>query len=292
MKNIQLTSKANDDDWSMKFVDDADYDELYDEDVYVLKPDGSPLMVLLKQALSPQNTAKAWSVLKDFNTTSKNRGVATGIKTKGRTLVSGIVSKFNQVPKGWEVISGIIGSFERTVRAPLCRSCSWNSRYPAKFEKVFPMAQDVSELFRTYVPERYAAQKAYVDRTHPQYVIPGTVFTTLTINKNFRTACHKDAGDLEAGFSCLSVIKRGVYKGGNLVLPNWRIAAKLETFDLIMFDAHQFHGNTQIVPLTKDAERCSIVYYFREKMVLCKSPAEELKQLKARKPGQPIWEAQ
>jgi len=232
----------------MAFVDDSDYDVLYDEDVYVEKPDGSPLLCLRKKALSSENTIQAWSVLKDLNLISRNRGVASGRENKE---INGV----HQSAKGWEVCSGIIGYFERTVRMPFCRACAWNLKHPDKFEKLLPMVREVNDLFKQSVPERHRIQSLHVDKTTKDFVIPGTVFTTLTVNKNFRTACHKDAGDLEDGFSCLSVIRKGVYKGGNLVLPAWRIAVKLDTYDVVMFDAHEFHGNTQIVPITKDAER-------------------------------------
>lgn len=86
------------------------------------------------------------------------------------------------------------------------------------------------------------------------------------------------------------VIREGQWSGGHLVLPNWRIAVKLDNRDLIMFDAHEFHGNTQIVQLSKKATRCSLVCYYREKMYLCKGADEELQQAKNRKPGQPIFE--
>ncbi len=286
MKEITLKKKANDENWGMRFVDETDYDALFDEDVFVRKPDGSPLLILLKKGLSETNVSKAWGVLQKINLVSRNRGMAAGRESeiraegKGRTLES---------PKGWDVCSGIIGYFERTVRMPYCRACAWNLENPEKFAQLFPMVKEVDVLFKKHLPDRYAVQKEYADKTAPDFVIPGTVFTTLTVNKNFRTACHKDAGDLERGFSCLSVIRKGAYKGANLVLPNWRVACKLDTYDLIMFDAHEFHGNTQLVPLTKDAVRCSVVYYFREEMIRCVSGKKEFEIAKRRKPGDSLW---
>lgn len=283
MKSIRLSARSNDTDWAMRFVDEGDYDVLYDEDVRVEKPDGSPLLVLRKRALSEAATQQAWNVLYKLKLISRNRGVAAG---KENPVINGV----NQSAKGWEVASGIVGNFERTVRMPYCRKCAWNAANPEAFEALMPMTREVNALFRRDVPDRWAVQKSYADRTSPDFVIPETVFTTLTVNKNFRTACHKDAGDLEAGFSCLSVIRQGLFKGANLVLPAWRIAVKLDTYDVVMFDAHEFHGNTQLVKLTPDAQRCSVVYYFREKMIHCGSAAEELARAKNRKPGDRIFE--
>jgi Oxygenase domain of the 2OGFeDO superfamily len=291
VKDIHITKEPERKDWSMQFVDDCDFDNFYDEDVNLFKPDGSPLLCLRKGALSKESVGRAWSVLKNIQISpSNNRGLAGGRPMEKWIRDDGTQTGLVRVARGWEVKSFIVGYFERTTRQPFCHACAWNFKYPEKFAKLLPMAQEVDALLKAAVPERYANQKAYADRTSPDFVIPGTVFTTLTINKTFRTACHKDAGDLESGFSCLSVIRQGVYKGGKLVLPDWKIAVQLDSYDLVMFDAHEFHGNTQIVPISKDAERCSIVYYFREQMVKCGPACEELERAKRRKPGQKLFE--
>lgn len=288
MKFIKLSSPPLNKDWSAQFMDDHHYETCYSEDVTIYKPDGQPLMILLKNALSRENVARAWGVLKKLNPVTENRGTATGISAVRRIKMDGTRSNTTRVPKGWEVVSGIIGYFERTPRFPYTHPCAWNQKNPEKFAELFPMVSEVNGFFAEHVPGRYAVQKSFVDRTPKDYIIPGSVFSTLTINKNFRTACHKDAGDLESGFSCLSVIRQGKFNGGKLVLPDWGISADLDTFDLIMFDAHEFHGNTQIIPLTKDAVRCSVVYYYREKIVNSLPPTEELEWAKNRKPGESL----
>lgn len=271
-------------------MDESHYDTLLSETCAVMKPDGSPLLVLLKGRLDPQKVSNAWSVLKKINIKTENRSVAAGIDAVGRKKLDGTISSTTRVPKGWEVVSGIIGNFERTIRMPYAHKCSWNRDNPEKFKRIIPMLQECSQLFHNYVHDRYQVQKGFCDRTHPDWVIPGTVYTTVTVNKNFRTACHLDAGDLEQGFSNMVVIREGDYRGGHLVLPNYRVAVQLDTCDLIMFDAHEYHGNTQIVPISKNATRCSLVLYYREKMVGCKSAAEELEYAKNRKPGDKIFE--
>ncbi len=289
MKFIQLSSQPNKENWSMRFVDETDYDQLFNEDVFVTRPDGTPLLVLLKNALSERAVGVAWSVLKGLKLKTDNRSTASGTPSVARKRKSGEVTNAMQVPAGWGVYSGVLGYFERTTRIPFCHACAWNLQNPEKFEKILPIVQETSRLFEKHLPDKFQAQKEIVDLTEQAYVIPGTVFTTLTVNKNFRTACHLDAGDLKDGFSCMSVIKEGAYEGGNLVLPNWRVAVKLENRDLILFDPHEFHGNTKITPLSKEYQRCSIVHYFREKMVHCKSPKEELEQVKNRKPGEHLF---
>lgn len=290
MKNINVTTKHKK-NWSKVFMDDSLYDELYDEDVYLWKEDGTPLLVLLKKAIHPEIAGYAWQSLKKINLTSRNRGDATGTANKQSFQNrDGSISKTTQVPRGWEVKSGIVGYFERTPRIPYCRACAWNKQYPEDFEKLGPILRACSGLFEQYVPERYRVQKSFCDKTHKDFVIPGTVYTTLTVNKTFRTAAHLDAGDLQEGFSNMFVIKQGQVKGGHLVLPNYRIAVKLDNLDFVMFDAHEYHGNTQIIT-GKNGVRCSVVCYYRTKMQECLSSREEFLRVKNRKRGEKLFES-
>jgi len=290
VRHIQLQSRHNDEDWKMRFVDKTDYDELFDEDVFVRKPNGDPLCVILKNVIPKETNALAWSVLKNYNVKTENRSIASGIEAEPRKKMDGTYSKTTRVPKGWEVVSGIIGFFERSVRFPYGHACAWNDQHPEKFARVIPLCEKVNELYKQYVPERWNYQKSVCDRTPKDYIVGDTVFTTITVNMNFRTSCHKDAGDLADGFSCLSVIRQGAYTGGHLVFPNYRIAAELRTGDLILFDPHEYHGNTQIVPLSPDAKRCSLVYYFRDKIQHCGPMKDELERAKNRKPGDPLYD--
>lgn len=284
MKHIALTSRLNE-DWAGKFVDEHNYDTLIDEDVKITKPDGSVLAVIRKRALPPQILADAWSVLKGYNVKTNNRGVAAGTGYVRQVLHNGTVSKTNRTPPEGVVNSGIIGYFERSVRFPYCRACAWNLQNPEKWALLLPMVQHVSSMFELDVPEKYQAQQAIVDATSKDFVIPGTVYTTLTVNKNFRTACHKDAGDLPEGISAMAVFREGQWAGANLVFPDFRVAARLDTGDVIFFDPHEFHGNTRIVPMSEKYTRCSVVFYYREGIKHCGSHADELVRAKNRKAG-------
>lgn len=287
MLTVNLKTRTLD-DWAGKFADDTMYDVLYDEDVTVYKPDGSILLVLKKKSIPKEIISEAWSVLKGYNATTNNRGVATGSGYVRQVKQDGTVSKTNRTPPEGVVKSGIIGYFERSVRFPYCRACAWNLQFPDKWTRVLPLFQYVSRLFEIEVPERFAVQKAIVDKTSKDFVIPGTVYTTITVNKNFRTACHKDAGDLPEGFSAMAVIREGKFRGGNLVLPEYRVAVALDTADVIFFDPHEFHGNTKIIPLSKDFTRCSLVHYYRQGMTNCRGAEEELQRVKYRQKGEAL----
>lgn len=172
------------------------------------------------------------------------------------------------------VNSGIAGFFDRYPRIPYGRACAYNDNNPDKFALSFPYLRKLDSEFKRLLPQRYAAQKAAADKIDSRFLVGGdTVFTTITVNKTFRTAAHRDAGDLEDGFSNLGVISVGKnYRGAYLVLPEYRIAVNIRPGDLLLVANHSaIHGNTEILPEdgdnAEDVVRMSIVCYFRENMM-------------------------
>lgn len=281
MRRINLTTRTNE-DWSGKFVDESSYDELLNESAEVYKPDGTLLLALLKRGHSREAMIKAWSVIKEFNPTTNNRGLASGSERRNRILKDGTVSNTNTMDI---VNSGIIGYFERSPRFPYCRSCAWNLKHPEKFAKLGDLCREASAYYATYGGVKYEKQKEHCDRTHQDFKIEGTVFSTVTLNKNFRTACHKDAGNLKDTLNVMTVLREGKFSGAHIVLPDFRAACKLDTGDCIVFDAHEFHGNTPLIQISEKFTRCSLVYYYRKNMDLCGSAEEELEIVKRRKSG-------
>jgi hypothetical protein len=92
----------------------------------------------------------------------------------------------------------------------------------------------------------YAAAVAVARETHPSYLVPGTPFTTATCNKNWRSPCHKDDGDL--GLSVLTATTESGYDDGLFVLPKWRVGVDVRWRDVLIADlAQEYHGNTPLV---------------------------------------------
>src|SRR5260370_825966 len=72
----------------------------------------------------------------------------------------------------------------------------------------------------------YKVQKAAAERTHSEWLIPGTVSTTVTVNQNWRCACHEDDGNLQNGFSAFTCMASNL-TGGELIWPRWGVAIQL-----------------------------------------------------------------
>ncbi len=167
------------------------------------------------------------------------------------------------------VNSGIAGWFDRYPRIPYGRATSYTQNYFDKFQLSFPFLQSLDKGFKDLLPVRHAAQRAAADKIDPAFLVPETVFTTITVNKTFRTAAHRDAGDFSDGLSNLLVLSNnGNYTGGYLILPEVRIAINVRPGDLLLVNNHEYiHGNTPIELHDDVAERISLVCYLREKMM-------------------------
>ena len=105
----------------------------------------------------------------------------------------------------------------------------------------------------------------------PKFVIDDTAFSTVTINYNWRTALHKDAGDLKEGYGNLVVLEEGKYKGGETGFPQYGVCVDVRQGDFLAMDVHEWHCNTKLVGITKDYARVSMVAYLRENMIRCKN---------------------
>jgi hypothetical protein len=166
------------------------------------------------------------------------------------------------------VFSGVAGWFDRYPRIPFGRATSYTRDNFDKFSLSFPFLQSLNRGYKELLPWRWSNQKSAVDQIDGRFVVPETVFTTITVNKSFRTAAHRDAGDLDSGLSNLLVVSSGDYTGGYLVFPEYRIAVNVRPGDLLLVNNHEIiHGNTEIKLNHPDAERISLVCYFRENML-------------------------
>jgi hypothetical protein len=167
------------------------------------------------------------------------------------------------------VMSGIAGWYDRYPRIPYGRATSYTAREPEKFAMAYPFLQTLAKGFKDLLPWRYNNQMEAAKRVDPRFLVPETPFTTITVNKTFRTAAHYDAGDLTTGLSNLLVLSNnGNYTGGYLIAPEYRVAVNVRPGDLLLINNHEvMHGNTPIVLGDEEAERVSLVCYFREKML-------------------------
>lgn len=294
MKTLKIQKKIINGDYLMgSFLSDKDFETLinYDCDIYNLN--GVLLAKFRKNVLSEIKLKQCVENVRYSITKMDNRGVASGKVNQTKTQrpthqgdpvfkqrkirVDGSVSK---TKVGNVVLNGLIGHMDRTVMMPFCRKTAFTKHEFDKFEKAIPYIKEVDNFYKNLVPDKWHVQNEYAKSTNKNYIIKGTSFTTVTINKDFQTAVHKDSGDLKKGFGNLSCYKTKGSKGGYFVLPEYKIAFDLCSTDLLLVDVHLWHGNTPIINETENDERISFVMYYREKTIKCLSPTLELERVK------------
>ena len=167
------------------------------------------------------------------------------------------------------VPSGIAGYYDRYPRIPYGRATRYTEKHVEEYVKCFPYIRSLDAIFKRELPKRWQRQRDAADRIDPRFTICGSVFSTLTVNHNWRTAAHRDAGDLNEGFSSIAAFTghdgKG-WQGGELILPEYRVAIKLRAGDLLLVNAHEcIHANAPLIG--EDNDRLTVVAYFREKML-------------------------
>lgn len=264
----------------------------------IVKDENGKLIAVFKKKAVPQHIVdKARPSFRKAAKVSNNRGTASGNvsdiykvgdKIGSRTI--GKISKNRWYPLlpngklsktsyGLSVASSTIGFNDRYPRIPYCRTTAFSQRNIPDYNNTLPYISYVNEIYKTYAQESYKKQKKLADLTSKDFVIKDTAFTTVTVNRNYRTACHYDAGDYINGFGNLGVLKQGTYTGGYTVIPKYGIAVDLHDTDIALFDVHELHGNTEI-KRKGYSERISIVCYYRQNMIYCGNHKYELERAK------------
>lgn len=270
-------------------VTEKDIHVLVAGDVDVYKPNGDPLIMLRRRSISEEVLDAAHPNLRYVaqRYRSDNRGKYAGAARSSVVYKDGTVSKSSRTrtPDGkpLNIESAAIGYFDRQGgRIPFCRATAFTANEVEKWKHIVPLTRSVAEVFRGALTKRYEVQMVVARATPSEYVIKGTPFTTLTVNRNIAGRIHKDAGDFKGGFGCLSVFRSGTYKGGVLVFPEYGVGADMGHGDVILFNPHDWHGVTDFYDTEKDFERISVVYYYRERMQNCLPAAQELARVRDR----------
>lgn len=273
---------------------DAHYDELITDDAVVYDRNGKVLLKFVKACLPEQRTIWAYHVLRKIRGEATNRHIAAIGRTEQPILLDGTKSKTTRIdrrahPEVAQMSSAVIGSMDRYARFPYCRLTAYNINHSAEFTSLYPWFQDVGNAFRVHMPDHHEAQMEVVRDTEEDWMISGTPWTTITVNRNFPTRGHVDAGDLRAGFGVMTVLGNGMYDGGYFVMPAYRIAVDAQMGDVILADVHEWHGNTVMSNRRVGYERVSCVFYYRERMHECGTAQEEYHRVKNRKEGDKLY---
>lgn len=264
-----------------KYLNSNNYDLLITEDADGYDVNGNLLFRFRKNAIPLETLMLGVNSFKDSIEVTESRGYASGSSHK-RIRKDGSVSN---ITVGNKVESGSVGFMDSGAMVKYCRKTAFAKNYFDKYKSGIPFVKFVDDKYKELCPDHYAKQKAIAQGTNRNYVIDNTSFTTVTVNKNFRTAVHQDAGDYPDGFGNLIAYREGDWTGGYFCLPQYKVAIDLQNTDILFVDVHKWHGNTDFINTQEDWLRISFVLYYREYMYKCKQPAEELLKMKMDKTG-------
>jgi hypothetical protein len=250
-----------------KFFNTWEYLIDYDCDIYNDK--NKLLLKFRKNVICKKICNTAFDCYKEVGfKISKNRGDASGRYKNGNKQYRKW-SKKGKIYESSDVSnSGIIGYMDSLNWRRPCRETAFTKNYYDKYMEGLPFIKHISKQYQNLLPEYY--NKQYKESKKSNMIIDDTVFSTVTINANFRTALHKDSGDFKGGFGNLSIIECGEYEGGYTLLPQYGIAVDVRTTDVLLMDVHEWHCNSEIKQKSKDCVRLAFVCYLRSKMHNCK----------------------
>jgi hypothetical protein len=255
------------------YFSDKEVDKIFDTDVDVYRKDDETgekklLLKFRKNVFSDDEIKIGWEGFYQTAAASRNRGAAAGpinmksnywkrrkpveiTKWSTRYVQDGKVSKMRV---NNNVMSSVLGFFEKTPFMGLpCRLTSYTQRFFKQYKHGIPFIEAIDDKFKKLVPDAHAEQHAAASRK-PMYRIANTAFSSVTLNRNFRTALHMDDGDFRQGFGNLSVIERGEYSGGNTLFPQYGIGINVRTGDFLAMDVHQWHCNTELYETAEQAK--------------------------------------
>ena len=296
------------------YFNEKEVTKIFSEDIDVYRNDPETgekrlLAKFRKNVFTPEEIRIGWEGFYQTAAASRNRGAAAGPidtksvywKKRNPTEVTKWSAKYIQNGKvskmrvNNNVMSSVLGYFEKTPFMGLpCRLTSYTQRFFKQYRHGIPFIEAVDDKFKQLVPDAHKKQHAAASKK-PMFRIEDTAFSSVTLNRNFRTALHCDAGDFRDGYGNLSVIERGRYHGGYTMFPRYGLGFNLRTGDFVAMDVHEWHCNTELYETKEDKEynkklppiyfddpstgtlggdksftRISFVCYLREKLRKCK----------------------
>jgi hypothetical protein len=269
---VYYKEKVRDIKLSLNIKSNSEY-EIFNNTVKIYKKNSNDILaIFIKGAIKDQKLLKAGRNLLRYKMASNSRGNAAGVNSENR-------KKYNNGSMGTanSVMSSVVGYMENNGMWP-CRQTNLYKKYEHDFDtETIKLIQFISKEFKRYCPSLYNNQKKFTNSINKNMVFKNTVYTTITVNCDWRTRTHTDKGDYPYGLGNLAVFdytKSDLYKGniknphqnwsgGEFLIPEYEIGFNMNEGDLLFVDVHAIHCNNPI----KGKGRVSLVCYAREKIL-------------------------
>jgi hypothetical protein len=289
-----------------EFYDSSHYSEIITETSMGFDDNGNVLFCFIKNAI-PKEDRQTYkdTIRNNAKKRTKNRGSASGevnikrfpngafkfCKQNGEEYTDNKkrFSVFYKKEDGTiinrcqsnQVYSGVAGYFDKVNGNLPCRLVGFSRDNVESHKILSKLARTIENNHKTFVPESYDYHKSRALEC-AGYLFEDSMYSTMTLNYDFRTASHRDKGDLEGGLSTLTIFEDipNNYEGFYTGLPEYKIAFDVRDGDTLIFNAHEVHCNTEYKVLSDKlpiddftdynfAGRIAVVCYLRERLNLC-----------------------
>lgn len=261
------------------FFDFNHYHTLINKDIDIYTPEGHLLFSIRKNIIPKKISAIAKKHLLPhaLSAKSNNRGIATGkvnIDSMNKSIVEildpgnfktrvkyddGHVSKYKISNNCKSMIAGYYDKSKHCNNTNI-RLTAFSNKYVDDWYNTIIYVQYLDKIYKSIYKSNYLNRKKKT-KLIKYGIIDDTIFTTLTINYNFRTACHVDKGNDE--YSILTVI--GNWKGCYLGYPQYGVCVNVEEGDFLIMNPYEYHCNTEFTGSSNN--RMSIVTYSRNGII-------------------------
>jgi hypothetical protein len=260
-----------------------------DETVRYEKPDGSTLFTLIAKEDVPwlPESDAAYGIYREVAKNLPSRAAALGLPVKRGRKKDGSLDLVSRVdrnhPRLQYARDGYMGAMD-----PRKKLVPWTrlSKYDVNLiPPALAHTQMLDGLYADFEPESYQRQFAALQQVHPHWTIRGTAFSTVTCNWCFPTFPHVESGDFKPGLGVITVKYIGDCQDSWLVFVRWRVAVLVKEGQVLLADVgKEIHSNTEIPIHTgygATSGRLATIHYFRPKLVLSGTPAQEAEKREA-----------
>jgi len=280
------------------FFNQQYYSHILDENIDVYDTNGTLILALRKKVIPKyiSEIAQDTILTESKKTKTNNRGIASG-KIRHDCISKNIVEilqpnnfkstvrynngNISKYKISNTVHSMIIGYYEKpklvesSTKGPAqskngIRLTSFCEHNPIGWCKIISYVQYLDNLYKQLYGVNYDVRYKQIYGNNPNMdkkwgIIDNTIFSTITANYNFRTACHRDEGNLAEPFGYSILVTLGHWNGCFLGYPEYSIAVNVQEGDLLIMNPHIYHCNTEFNGT--DNDRLSLVIYARGKIV-------------------------
>jgi hypothetical protein len=236
-------------------------------------PNGQPLYALIRRAIPYRCCQQAFPAALKVATDpviGSMRADAAGVKLQPRVRKDGSLGNRLVVPHTKRLVGAMTGHFgfyESEDGQLPGRLTAFSAENWGLHEQLLPLARAVDGVYRIYLPESYAGLATAAGLVNPLYLLPGTSFSTGTLNSCWQTAVHADKNNFRGGLGALTMLTAGTFSGGELAFPQFGIAVRYGMRDVLLADGSQWHGNLPIHGVAGTYNRLSLIFYLREGLI-------------------------